>query len=172
METPALLVLLARLLSLIDDRLAPDDSDAIRALGDQALRLTGLLVRRAERAALQAAPPVEINAPLVDAIIAARRLRARHLGADVGDPSWALILAAYAARLDGRSYSPAELRAAAGVPQTTALRWTQRLRADGLMTRHDDPEDGRGALFVLSDTGAARVEAYLKAALRISPVLV
>lgn len=149
----------------------PDAAADIRLLGEQGQRLTGLIARIAERAAVRT-PPLEIDAPLVDAILEVRRLRAVHFGAKLADPAWTLLLAAYAARLDGRYCSPAKLRDAADLSHATASRWLHRLHQGGLMTWEDDPEDGRGALVNLSEPGAARVEAYLKAALRISPVIV
>ena len=171
MEEPALLAALARLLGEIEHRLAFDSAADVRMLGEQAGRLTGMVARVAERAAARAPAPA-ITAPLVDAILAARRLRAGHFGAEVGDPAWALLLAAYSARLDGRYCAPGKLYEAAGLHPTTAARWLHRLRESGALTWAEDPEDGRAALVDISDAAAARVEAYLKAALRISPVLV
>jgi DNA-binding MarR family transcriptional regulator len=60
---------------------------------------------------------------------------------------------------------------AAAVPSTTALRWIKSLCDQGLFVRLADAEDGRRVFTELSDTTAAAMEAYLRAAQRISPLV-
>jgi len=107
----------------------------------------------------------------VDAIIDARRLRARHFGPDLADAGWTLLLTAYAAKLDGRCCSVTQLGQAAELAPTTSLRWLHKLRDGGLLVWEPDPEDERAVLVDLSEEGAGRMAEYLEAVLRIAPAI-
>ena len=61
---------------------------------------------------------------------------------------------------------------AAAVPPTTALRWIKMLTDVGLLVRVADPHDGRRVYIELAPQTAAGLAAYIKAAQRISPLLV
>jgi DNA-binding MarR family transcriptional regulator len=110
-----------------------------------------------------------VDAERVRAIIAARWLRREFLGFDAGEAEWGLMLELYAARLEGRRIHQTRLGVAAGLPQTTALRATRRLLADGICATEADPGDKRLLLITLSDPAAARIRAYLTTALTIAP---
>jgi DNA-binding MarR family transcriptional regulator len=107
----------------------------------------------------------------VRAAIAARRLRDEHFGPELRDAGWALLLEAYAARLDGRRLAMTELGAEAELAPTTAHRWIAWLVRRGLLVRCPHPQDERIVLVVLADATVDRVRGYLAAALRLSPLV-
>ena len=169
MKPSPLLLMLDALLGLVEQRLEREPSDPAADLplvGAQLQRLTALLVRLTQRTAAHASS--EISLPVVDAILATRRLRNELLGPDIVDAAWYLLLTLYSARLEGRRHSATRLADSAGLYLSTALRWIHRFRARGWVVWQTDPEDVRAALIELSDVGAARVEAYLRAALQAS----
>jgi hypothetical protein len=133
------------------------------------------VVRLLRHLAASGAPPPrgpgrssEITAADIQAILAARRLRELCLGPEVGDVAWALLLEAFAARLDGRLVALTSLGAAEGIPRSTAHRWTRWLLDRGLLSSQADPGDDRITLVGLSDDAAERVRTYLANALSLS----
>lgn len=135
------------------------------------LRRVNLMLRRiAGGGALRdgESDPPRINGASVRAIIAARRLRDECFGSAVGDLAWAVLLEAFAARLDGRLTAMTSLGASAGIARSTSHRWAAWLLARGLLVRHPDPGNRRGALIGLGDDAAARIHDYLTAAGKMS----
>jgi hypothetical protein len=121
----------------------------------------------------EAAKDGEMEAGHIRAVIRARRLRDQYFHADLfADPAWDMLLDLMAARLSGERVAVSSLCIAAAVPPTTALRWIKTLCEHGLFVRSADPQDGRRVYIGLSDEAAARMEAYLQAAQRISPLLI
>ncbi|HEV7659177.1 MAG TPA: MarR family transcriptional regulator [Allosphingosinicella sp.] len=163
----ALLGLVEQELDLDTSRPAPD----LRRLGEQVQRLVAVHISLAEAALgrRRQPEPEAITAPMIRAIRKARRLRGRHLGPDIADAAWALILAAYEARLDSQSLPLTRIGQAADVRQSTAYYWVRRLCERGLLTRNRHPQDRRIVLIGLNNKAAERVETYLKAAMRLSP---
>jgi DNA-binding MarR family transcriptional regulator len=82
------------------------------------------------------------------------------------------LLDLFAARLEKRSVAVSSLCIAAAVPPTTALRWIKTLTDLGLLVRTADPQDGRRVYIELAPKAAEGVEACLKAALRVSPLII
>jgi Winged helix DNA-binding domain len=114
-----------------------------------------------------------LEAGQVRAIIRARRLREQYFSADLfADPAWDMLLDLMAARLERRQVAVSSLCIAAAVPATTALRWIKTMSDHGLFVRAADPQDGRRVYIELSDEAAEGLEAYLRAAQRISPLAV
>jgi len=114
-----------------------------------------------------------IDAGEVRAIIRARRLRDQYFKTDLfADPAWDMLLDLTAARLERQRVAVSSLCIAAAVPATTALRWIKTLTDYGVFIRIADPQDGRRVYIELSDKAAAGMEAYLKAARRISPLII
>ena len=114
-----------------------------------------------------------IDAGMVRAIIRARRMRDQYFHAELfADPAWDMLLDLLAARLEQQRVAVSSLCIAAAVPATTALRWIKTLTQHGLFVRAADPEDGRRVYIELSDAAAQGLEAYLKAAQRISPLII
>jgi hypothetical protein len=117
-------------------------------------------------------PSRRIEAAQVRAIIRARRMRDHFFKSDLfADPAWDMLLDLMAARLEQQKVAVSSLCIAAAVPPTTALRWIKTLSEQGLFVRVADAEDGRRVFIELSDEAAADLEAYLRSAQRISPML-
>jgi len=140
----------------------------------QRLGYVGLELRRMKRTLARIARlpaprgRLQVDAAAVRAILAARRLREEIFGAAIGDVAWALLLDAYAARLEGRGVAMTRLGAAAGVARSTSHRWGARLLERGLFVHHG-AGGGRTVSVGLSDDAAARIHDYLAAAIRMSP---
>jgi DNA-binding MarR family transcriptional regulator len=113
-----------------------------------------------------------VEASQIRAIIRARRMRDHFFKSDLfADPAWDMLLDLMAARLEEQKVAVSSLCIAAAVPPTTALRWIKTLSEQGLFVRVADAEDGRRVFIELSDGAAADLEAYLKSAQRISPMI-
>lgn len=117
------------------------------------------------------ARPARIDATSVRAVLAARRLRDETIMPALGEIGWALMLDAFAARLEGRGVAMTNLGTAAGVARSTAHRRAAQLLGRGLLVRHPGPSDDRTLFVTLSDAAAARVHAYLTKALMVSPLV-
>jgi phage-related tail protein len=128
------------------------------------LEETARLVRQHAGEADSAPAAAPVDARLVRRIIGARRLRTEMIGLPAGDGAWAMMLELFAAALEGRRISQTMLGVAAGVPETTALRLTKKLLAEGYFTEAADPDDRRLILLALSDQAFARMRAYVSAA--------
>jgi DNA-binding MarR family transcriptional regulator len=123
-----------------------------------------LIVAHVERLASEASSPqvASCSAGFVRRVIAARAARRHHFESDLfADPAWDILLELYALRREQRRTSVSKLCIAAAVPTTTALRWLDKLQADGLVEREDDPCDGRRVWVALSAKGFRALEAYL-----------
>jgi hypothetical protein len=114
-----------------------------------------------------------IEASEVRAIIRARRLRDHFFRGDLfADPAWDMMLDLMAARIERQKVAVSSLCIAAAVPPTTALRWIKSLCDQGIFVRIADPEDGRRVFIELADATAVALDHYLRAAHRISPLIV
>jgi hypothetical protein len=113
-----------------------------------------------------------LDAGFIRSIIRVRRLRDHFFKSDLfADPAWDMLLDLMAARVERQRVAVSSLCIAAAVPPTTALRWIKGLCDQGLFVRVADPEDGRRIFIELSSETAARMEAYLKSAQRVAPLV-
>jgi hypothetical protein len=95
-------------------------------------------------------------APVLRDILKARRLRDRHLPADLfADPAWDMLLDLMIAHETGKRVDISSLCIAACVPQTTGLRWIRDMTDRGILVRQQDTVDGRRAFIGLSDATAS-----------------
>jgi DNA-binding MarR family transcriptional regulator len=150
-------------------RAAETVRDANRAL-EALLPILGRLAESQGLRELARGERPQVARGAVRAAIAARRLRDEYFGAELKDAAWALLLEAYAARLEGRRLALSELGAEAELAPTTAHRWIAWLVRRGLLVRCPHPQDERIVLVAIADTAADRIRAYLAAALRLSPI--
>lgn len=98
------------------------------------------------------------NGELTHYIRMRRLRRALFPGQWFADPVWDILLDLYLLEALGK---PAFLTGiAASVPITTALRWTQRLAAAGLIDSRPDPRDGRRTILSLTDTSRQGLTAW------------
>ena len=149
-----------------------DQAQSLQQVTRELQRVNRTLQRLARRPVVRRALRTpEISGASVRALLAARRLREECFGTAVGEQAWAVLLEAYAARLDGRLSPMTSLGASAGIARSTAHRWVAWLLGKGLLVRHPEPANRRTALVGLSDDAAARIRDYLAAAVRISPLM-
>lgn len=103
------------------------------------------------------------NAKFARSIINARALRRELFDGNLfADPAWDMLLELYALTCEGRRISVSKLSFAAGVPATTALRWIDKLEAEGLVIRFEDPLDARRIWISLSDLGYSAMESFVE----------
>jgi hypothetical protein len=93
----------------------------------------------------------------------ARQERQRFIPAELfGEPGWSLMLDLFIAHHEGRVVNTSGACFGANVPQTTGLRWLEKLDAAGLIARHSHPQDTRFVMITLSPDGLERMTAVLE----------
>ena len=108
-------------------------------------------------------PAAARTSAAVKALLHARRQRERIFGSDIfADPAWDILLELYAAGLAQRRVPTSELCNSAAVPQSTALRWIEKLDRLGWLHRRADPLDARRMFVELTAKGSAAMERYFK----------
>jgi hypothetical protein len=146
-----------------------DAGPTLGLLALDACRLAVALVGAAEAEALRRMTGhgrIDVSARFVRALIAARQLRPERFGALLApDTGWSLMLALYAARLEGWVLNEAQLAEAAGT--ATVRTRLPALEAKGFLHRRPDPEDPRQTLVALTDEAAAKMRDYLQEAREI-----
>jgi DNA-binding MarR family transcriptional regulator len=101
-------------------------------------------------------------AAAAEALLAARRARTESLGSGLfADPAWDMLLALFAAAERGEALPVTRLCAAAGVPQTTALRWLEQLEQGRLIHRASDAADARRTLVSLAPDAREKMRVLL-----------
>ncbi|HEX8126871.1 MAG TPA: hypothetical protein VF548_14950 [Allosphingosinicella sp.] len=148
---------------------AEDVGPTLEHLALDACRLAAALVGAAEAETLRrssGASPIEISSRFVRSLIAARQLRPDRFGALLApDTGWSVMLALYAARLEGWELNQSQLAEAAGTASVKTR--LPALESHGFLTRRPDPENPRETLVALTDKAAGRMGAYLKEAREI-----
>jgi hypothetical protein len=152
------------------------DSPRLHQLSEEVGRIATILASLSEEEAGEIGghdAQARIDARFVRAIIRVRRLRDHYFRSEMfADPAWDMLLDLFAARLERQRVAVSSLCIAAAVPATTALRWIKTMTDQHLFVRVADPQDGRRVFIELSDEAAAGLDAYLRAAQRISPLMV
>lgn len=98
----------------------------------------------------------------VHELVRARRDRWALIGPELlGEPGWDILLELYAAELDRHQVLVSKVGKASGTAETTALRWLERLEAEGWLTRVPDPKRGRRVFVMLTGRGSAAMRAYV-----------
>ena len=77
------------------------------------------------------------------------------------DPAWDMLLDLFASQVEGKPVCVSDASIAAGVPQTTGLRWLDTLARHGLITRHRDPLDGRRCFVEMTPAARNAVATWL-----------
>lgn len=91
-----------------------------------------------------------------------RRDRDKFFNTDLlSEPAWDMMLAAYCLPTAYRPLTVSGLAQAAACPMTTALRWIECMRVEGLIEKCNDPFDKRVIFVRLTPTGLKQIEAYL-----------
>jgi DNA-binding MarR family transcriptional regulator len=85
-------------------------------------------------------------------LYAIRRERHQFFNDDIfGEPAWDILLILYWAEMEQLRLTVSNVCDAACVPQTTALRWINKLELDGTILRAPHPYDGRVFRLSLSE---------------------
>ena len=129
--------------------------EQLQQLSDEVSRIAGTLARLSTDPSIEAppraAPLAETTEQRVKAVIRARRVRSRYFPDELfADPAWDMLLELFRAELAQQRTTISSLCIAAAVPATTALRWINTMIEKGLLSRRDDPRDGRRVFVELS----------------------
>ena len=104
-----------------------------------------------------------VDARLIRRVCKARRHRELQLGPNLfSDPAWDILLEAFAADLEQRTFTVSAMCAASNVPPTTALRWLKKLEDDNWLEREADAYDSRRIWIRLTDEAALRLRTYFE----------
>lgn len=148
-----------------------DVGPTLELLSLDACRLAARLVEAAEAERLRRMTDhgrIALTARFVRTLIAARRLRSDRLGPALApEPGWSVLLALYAAHLEGGQLTLAALTETTGAPGSTVYGRIVALEAQGLLARSPDPARGRGTIVRLTDEAVARIHDYLREAREI-----
>jgi DNA-binding transcriptional ArsR family regulator len=149
---------------------------SVQALSDRLAAATGSGGTEPHRPRLQLVGVDDAQRGSGDAAALATRtrayLRARRLREGLfpegifADPAWDMLLDLFACKMEGSSIGVLSACSAAGVPQTTALRWIDRLEECGLVRRRRDPVDSRRIYVELTEVATRRIELWLDATFR------
>jgi hypothetical protein len=102
-------------------------------------------------------------------LLDARRDRRRYFPAvEFSEPVWDMVLDLFVSDFDGHKVSISSLCVAAGIPESTALRWIGLMQAAGYFIRHPDPYDGRRSFITLSPGLSDPLRHYLVATRRMA----
>lgn len=152
------------------------DAERLKRFSGEVARIAGVLARLADdeggvadrRQTFDVGPVDTAIAPqTIRAALRARRLRDGFFAQGLfEDPAWDMLLDLFAAEREGARVSVSSLCIAAAVAPTTALRWLNRLIAEGMIERRPDPRDRRRAFVALSAQGSAAMQGYLAALAR------
>lgn len=92
-----------------------------------------------------------------------RLQRSRYFGDDLfSDPAWDMLLDLYISKISGMRISVTSLCIASHVAPTTALRWIAVLEQQNLLHRSKDSADNRRTWVELTESGALKMENYLR----------
>jgi hypothetical protein len=156
----------------VRDSASDNSHGRLRQLSEEVSRIAATLARLSgETAGPQPtpggteAPPTadmpQVPAEQVRAVIKARRQRGEFLPADLfADPAWDMLLDLLQAELVQHRVPVSSLCLAAAVPATTALRWIKTMTDRGLLTRRDDPHDGRRVFIEMSRPTSLAIRRY------------
>ena len=79
-----------------------------------------------------------------------------------GEPGWDMLLSLFHAEGKGQRSTVTDLCVASEAPQTTALRWIERLEQQDLVRREPSRTDGRITHISLMPAAHEAIEAYLR----------
>jgi hypothetical protein len=98
----------------------------------------------------------------VKTVIKERQVRKKYFGNLVlGEPVWDICLDLFYSQLAGRKSSISSACIAAGVPDTTALRYIKQMRSVGILDKCADATGARNFNLELSDTAVNSMKNYL-----------
>lgn len=138
-------------------------------IGAAVLVIQNRLVELAPRRATEperAVATIDVLA-FAEEIYRLRQRRSVMLGAALfADPAWDILLDLFIQAARGRRVAVTAACAAAGVPETTALRYVVALEAAGHIERKPDTTDARRTWLALTVPTSARIEELLSASIQ------
>lgn len=132
-------------------------------LKEISLELEGLAGRLSALALENAPRSPSLSPSLIRLVLAVRLMWSGQFEAGLGEPARNMLLALYAARLEGQRLTPTRPASATAVPLATALHWLNVMAERGLIRRSGDPRDRRLVRLALTPNAVAGIEAYLAA---------
>lgn len=141
-----------------DQFLAPDEARSI---------LADLVVRLSAIQSLILGQPVFRRA-FAGKVYSIRRLRNRFFPEDLfAEPAWDILLLLYGVEQSQERLSVSAVCASVDAPQTTVLRWIDKLEQAGLLVRQKHPTDGRVSWLGLSTECVSRLDRFFDTALSV-----
>ena len=108
-------------------------------------------------------PTPDQLAGLAKRLYAARSKRKVFVNSELfGEPGWDMLLALFNAETTGHKLTVSSLCAASQCPDTTALRWLERLGQLDLVRREKSPMDGRVFFIELQPPARGAINSYLR----------
>jgi DNA-binding MarR family transcriptional regulator len=130
---------------------------------EDAARLLSLIV--GEERALRIRV-LENTTEVARALLEDRRRRDRIFNPGMfGEPAWELLLNLYVMDKDGPRLTIGRLIDSTNCPQSTALRWLQYLKDQGLIEKQEHPGDARTAFITLTNKARDALDRYLSQSL-------
>jgi len=100
----------------------------------------------------------------LDRLRRARRQRDDFFSAKLfADPAWDMLLDLFAREIAQQRVTVSNVCYVSGAPSTTALRYIELLRSEGLITREPDPVDQRRKFVRLTPAAVEGMRAYFRA---------
>jgi DNA-binding MarR family transcriptional regulator len=107
-------------------------------------------------------PSLDELLALSDRVCGARNLRQAFFTPDLfAEPGWEMLIALFRADAAGHRMTISSLCRASNGPDTTALRWLERLTELGLVYRRKNPLDGRIVFIELEASARKAIHSYL-----------
>lgn len=104
---------------------------------------------------------IDISVRTVDLAFYARRARARYFPEELfAEPAWDMLLHLLRCELRERRVSTSDLCLAAGVPETTALRWISTMAHKGIVISEPDRHEDRASFISLAPNASAALRRY------------
>jgi DNA-binding MarR family transcriptional regulator len=99
---------------------------------------------------------------ILKTLISKRRRRDKYFVENIfQDPAWDILLYLYLTEIDKYPATVSSVCAASCVPQTTTLRWIERLEKCGFVQRGPHPTSSRSRSVSLTSEGSSRMRGFL-----------
>lgn len=146
-----------------------DDSGRLLRLSEEVSRIASALANLSM--GLATGRPTHDDAPgtegadiylsTVDRAFHARKARTRYFPQELfAEPAWDMLLHLFRCELRGRRVSTSDLCFAAGVPETTALRWISTMDQQGLVISEPEGHEDQPRFITLSPNAKAALRHY------------
>ena len=158
-----------RMRAFPDDSKPDSDQNALSQLNSIQSQLDDLRHRLAAHPNNESMDAANLG-QLAQEIIRSRRRRAEAFGhTDLfGEPAWDILLGLYVAAEAQQKLTVSAVCEISGVPQSTALRWIEKLEKKGWVYRTPDSNDRRRFWMLLTERASNSIRTYL-AGIKLQP---